>query len=601
MTQLPPNLLIGTDKRLYVEKTVGPADRPIFKAVLPASEADLPQNRVAGPTLEMLNFPKLSMRDLTFVHAYFAAIYQKYSSEAIVLFHRGPTDTEYTVVVPESYSATGTSLTYEHSQPTFCTTCRVCSTEVLTQCPRCGTNTMTRTIIMGTAHSHGNMSAFHSGTDDAHEKNQTGFHITFGNVNQGLYSICPSFVVALAGYTDASGFGTRYYPKLEELLAVPDPLSQAEQTMIELWTTVLFNEQMLRALPDAQSVVLEEGRAYPCFTSINADYAEHWKSLQPTTRKLHVLTISKVKEILSQRTSTSSSRSGSSTTRLQDRRTPHTSTGRQLVQVGRPATATGSNVGMTTTPGQITPATTDGKGSTKLTEQSDDSNFLDFKAFSAKYPAFGLNVDVDVDGEITVTDTDEPLPNQDWDPWGNINAISKGEFSKGVFVTWTLIYLLQEIANRVDIVVPKKTGGLPKAFDEAMESVVKTIHDRVGDCTLAAESFLGDYTVRLDYKSEPTTLIDAIKIPLECVTRVIDASEYEFHDDSSIINSIGSFFLLLYLLEDALDVANNFKALDSDSVDEIEDGIRKVKEELFKRAHEFYEDQAKESAPSTTP
>ena len=70
---------------------------------------------------------------------------------------------------------------------------------------------------VGTAHSHGSMSAFHSGTDIEDEKNFDGIHITFGNINSENFSLSPEVVVdehrfplqgeSIQGIQTATGYG----------------------------------------------------------------------------------------------------------------------------------------------------------------------------------------------------------------------------------------------------------------------------------------------------------------------------------------------------------------------------------------------------------
>ena len=49
-------------------------------------------------------------------------------------------------------------------------------------------------VMVGSVHSHGGMSAFHSGVDDKDEESFDGLHITFGNMNDDFISISASIV-----------------------------------------------------------------------------------------------------------------------------------------------------------------------------------------------------------------------------------------------------------------------------------------------------------------------------------------------------------------------------------------------------------------------
>ena len=77
---------------------------------------------------------------------------------------------------------------------------------------------MKESFIVGTCHSHGSMAAFHSATDDENELTTSGFHITLGKVDQQIFEIAHSFVIAKPGHLDEKGRGTRY----KETLPIED-------------------------------------------------------------------------------------------------------------------------------------------------------------------------------------------------------------------------------------------------------------------------------------------------------------------------------------------------------------------------------------------
>ena len=92
------------------------------------------------------------------VTAWFKVVYRKYQSEAVgYLFYQSATG-EWDFVPPVQ-TATGASAKYEEAPK------------------REGW------AVVGTIHSHGSMSAFHSGVDDADEKFFDGVHITIGRVD----------------------------------------------------------------------------------------------------------------------------------------------------------------------------------------------------------------------------------------------------------------------------------------------------------------------------------------------------------------------------------------------------------------------------------
>lgn len=572
-TLLPSNLLIGDDRKLYVKKVIGPAAAPLFEVVLPAGDADLPKERVSGSSLNLTeHFPKISMRNMVFVHAYFAAIYEKFKSEAIVLFHRDPGATDYTVVVPESYSATATSLTYDHSQPRFCTTCRVCSTQEIDVCPRCNTNTMVKTEIYGTAHSHGSMSAFHSGTDDAHEKNQTGFHITFGNVNQGLFSVCPSFVTALNGYTDKDGFGIRHYPKLEELVDLPNPLTVEDRARIQLWTSVLFNEEILSAMPSDQAVVFErrQDTLMAVFTSPNQEYAHHWCSMQPRGRDLQVYTASKIKEALSQQKNKALSKSGLSTTKAYQKhqylagtgvsQTPGETTkmSGSLVSIGEQSATTGTKSGCGTKP-----TTTPSVGTTTDLPDLLVSDFV----FSEKLEKAGVVVCIEEVDESDVyvfnTGTGELI-----DPWENIfNNLSTTSFDDGVFATWAAIYALHQMVKAIDDIVPAKTSFFQKDYDDLVEKLSEVISDHVGGPADAAKELLSQYSID---KMDSADLIE------KNVNRVISVADIPTIGKDEFGVAVAAQMFMIASIQSILEHASRLEVLPAETVDAVNAEIKKI-------------------------
>jgi PRTRC genetic system protein A len=98
---------------------------------------------------------KLPLELVRKVTAWFKAVYQKYRSEAVgYLFYR-PSTGEWDFMPPVQ-TATGASAKYEEAPKREGWT------------------------VVGTIHSHGSMSAFHSGTDDADERFFDGVHITVG-------------------------------------------------------------------------------------------------------------------------------------------------------------------------------------------------------------------------------------------------------------------------------------------------------------------------------------------------------------------------------------------------------------------------------------
>lgn len=163
-------------------------------------------------------------------YAYFEAVYQKLKSEAFVWWHWDKTAKQYLMVVPAFYYASGGSLHYEVSTQ-FCSRCQVGLMDGHDHCPHCGDEEVIEPLnILGTSHSHGSMAAFHSSTDHDNELDTTGFHITFGKMNDGpVMNVAGSFVVADAKH--------RFMTKWQDHFALAG--SEAADWRLALWLTLV--------------------------------------------------------------------------------------------------------------------------------------------------------------------------------------------------------------------------------------------------------------------------------------------------------------------------------------------------------------------------
>ena len=120
--------------------------------------------------------PKIPLSVVTKIHNFFRYVYAEFSSEAIVLIWYNFNTRKWAIEVPEQ-KVSGASCDYDRDQ------------------------TINDKLIsggftfVGTIHSHGTMSAFHSGTDDKDEFNFDGLHITFGKVNNPVPEFACRFVM----------------------------------------------------------------------------------------------------------------------------------------------------------------------------------------------------------------------------------------------------------------------------------------------------------------------------------------------------------------------------------------------------------------------
>jgi len=103
------------------------------------------------------------------VESFFRAVYEEYRSEAIVLLFYNEEKKTYKIVPPSQKVSAG-GLSYNRAI------------------------TVDGYIMVGDIHSHGSMSAFHSGVDDKDEESFDGLHITIGNCNSEQVSISASIV-----------------------------------------------------------------------------------------------------------------------------------------------------------------------------------------------------------------------------------------------------------------------------------------------------------------------------------------------------------------------------------------------------------------------
>lgn len=104
------------------------------------------------------------------VIAFFKEVYRKYQSEAVGYLYYSAADGAWDFVVPKQ-SASAAHADYEGAPQRRGWKCA------------------------GTIHSHGSMSAFHSGTDDADEEFFDGLHITIGRCDQLNVEFSTSLVV----------------------------------------------------------------------------------------------------------------------------------------------------------------------------------------------------------------------------------------------------------------------------------------------------------------------------------------------------------------------------------------------------------------------
>lgn len=121
-----------------------------------------------------LNVPVLPRELFRTVEAFFVRVYDLHRSEAVVLLYCNPVQRQWRVVVP-SQEVRGLHVAYD--------------LKTLLE-PPAGFE------LFGTIHSHANIAAFHSGTDDADEAHFDGLHITVGDVDKPARSYACRWILA---------------------------------------------------------------------------------------------------------------------------------------------------------------------------------------------------------------------------------------------------------------------------------------------------------------------------------------------------------------------------------------------------------------------
>jgi hypothetical protein len=116
-----------------------------------------------------LTVRKIKSRSFSRIIHFYKDIYEKFHSEAVVLLYYNPSMRRYKIYAPKQ-NVTGASGVYKVEK------------------------TFPNYQLMGTIHSHGMMSAFHSSTDDADEKNFDGLHITVGYISHEELDIACSII-----------------------------------------------------------------------------------------------------------------------------------------------------------------------------------------------------------------------------------------------------------------------------------------------------------------------------------------------------------------------------------------------------------------------
>lgn len=147
---------------IFLKKKMG-----IMESIAPVENISILESVTS---MARMNIKKIPGGQVAKVIAFFREVYKEYNGEAIILLFYDTEKRIYKIVPPHQKV---TSATCDYNKGI----------------------TIEGMQMIGTIHSHANMSAFHSGTDDTDEEHFDGLHITIGNMCDEDVSITASIVV----------------------------------------------------------------------------------------------------------------------------------------------------------------------------------------------------------------------------------------------------------------------------------------------------------------------------------------------------------------------------------------------------------------------
>lgn len=146
---------------VYLKKKLG-----VMESLAPVDNISILESVT---TMAKMHITKIPGKWIAKVVGFFQEVYKEYRSEAIVLLFYNEETGKYKIIPPVQKVA-GATCDYDKGL------------------------TIEGMTMIGTIHSHGNMSAFHSGVDDDDEKHFDGLHITLGDLDEDYPSISSSIV-----------------------------------------------------------------------------------------------------------------------------------------------------------------------------------------------------------------------------------------------------------------------------------------------------------------------------------------------------------------------------------------------------------------------
>jgi len=146
---------------VYLKKKLG-----VMESIAPVKNISILES---VNSMAKMHITKIPAKWIAKVVGFFQAVYEQYKSEAIVLLFYDE-ETGKHKIVPPMQKVAGASCDYDKGI------------------------TIEGMTMIGTIHSHGRMSAFHSGVDDTDEEHFDGLHITLGDLDEEYPSISASIV-----------------------------------------------------------------------------------------------------------------------------------------------------------------------------------------------------------------------------------------------------------------------------------------------------------------------------------------------------------------------------------------------------------------------
>ena len=189
---------------IFLKKNLG-----MIESLVPVSKIPFLENVECFAVMHIEKIPADLVGN---VYEFFKEVYEKYKSEAMVLIFYNQNTKKYKFIAP-SQTVSGASCNYNKGI------------------------TIKNMAMIGTIHSHGSMSAFHSGTDVNDEKVFDGLHITIGNVNDEFPTISTS--VVSNGHRDL--VDSRYY-----LLGIEKV--EKERKINTVYSTTVTNDKRYKIL-----------------------------------------------------------------------------------------------------------------------------------------------------------------------------------------------------------------------------------------------------------------------------------------------------------------------------------------------------------------